>query len=104
MQANPRYFYSEYVNHMIRFFLSCPDSLTMDGHTKVDVLNWLSVQAVWAELSEEDRRMIRSLYETRQPYAEAVQRYSEQAGVKPNSVWQSVVRISNKIARQRGLI
>jgi hypothetical protein len=48
--------------------------------------------------------MIKELYSTRRPYNEAVAEYATTHNLKANTVWQSVVRISAKIARQRGLI
>jgi hypothetical protein len=104
IQANPRYFYSEYVNHMIRFYLSCPESISLSGHSQADLSNWLAVQAIYADLSDDDKQLVKELYGTRRPYSEAVNEYAAAHKLKVNSVWQTVVRISNKIARQRGLI
>ena len=53
-----RYCYTEYVNHMIRFYITCPDSLKMDGKKRVDVENWIVVQGVIHSLPDEEREKV----------------------------------------------
>ena len=39
-----RCYYTDYVNHAIRFYLSTPETLKMDGKKKADLLNWMAVR------------------------------------------------------------
>ena len=96
--------YGEYVNHMIRFFLTSPDGLTVAGHTQADVANWMSVQTVWAGLTEEEQALIRQMYTCNRRYEDTVQEYAHSRGVNPKSIWKRLTDITFQIARLRGLV
>lgn len=96
--------YSEYVNHMIRFFLKTTDGLTVDGHTQADVTNWLAVQAVWCELTADEQALIREMYTSNRRYEDTVQEYAHSRGVNPKSIWKRLTDITFQIARLRGLV
>ena len=53
-----RCYYTEYVNHMIRFYLTCPETLNMDGKRAADISNWLAVQSVMHHLSDESAQFV----------------------------------------------
>ena len=53
-----RCYYTDYVNHMVRFFLSTPDTLKLEDKRKPDVDNWLAVQDIWHRLPDEDKRVL----------------------------------------------
>lgn len=96
--------HTDYVNHMIRFYFSSPDSLQVAGHTAADVKNWLSVQAVLASLDDQTRDLIRELYTSGKPFEDTVREYANARGVSVGTVWGSYVRVTTAIARERGLI
>ena len=56
-----RCYYTDYVNHAIRFFLSTPETLKMDGKRRADIENWIAVQAVFHCLKDEDRAILVNL-------------------------------------------
>jgi len=100
-----RYYYTEYVNHMIRFFLTCPEQLRLDSVRKrADVDNWVSVQAVLHQLSDEDRKRIETVYKTNWNLVAAVNEYCKRTEEDERMVWTLLVKVSTAIARQRGLI
>ena len=96
--------YSEYVNHMIRFFLKTPDGLTVDGHTQADVTNWLAVQAVWCELTADEQALIREMYTSNRRYEDTVQEYADAHKISSKTIWKRLTDISFRIARKRGLV
>ena len=96
--------HTDYVNHMIRFYFSSPDSLQVAGHTAADVKNWLSVQAVMASLDDQTRELIRELYTSGKSFEDTVREYAGTHGVSVGTVWGTYVRVTTSIARERGLI
>ena len=99
-----RCYYTEYVNHMIRFYLTCPDSLMMDGKKRADVENWIAVQGVVHSLTEEDRDRVLAIYRTHFNLPKAVDMYCTETGAKANEVWMLLTRVAALIARRRGLV
>ena len=50
-----RCYYTEYVNHMIRFYITCPDKLMTGGKRGADIANWIAVQDTLHAMNEDDR-------------------------------------------------
>lgn len=103
-EKNSRRSYSDYVNHMIRFFLSTPEGLTVTGHTGADVNNWVAVQTIWSDLSAEEQALIRMLYTSGRPYEETVYGYATEHGLSVQTVWKIITNVTTRIAKVRGLI
>lgn len=99
-----RCYYTDYVNHMIRFFLSTPDKLDMEGKRKADLDNWLAVQAVWYKLPDENKQVLKTIFDLHHRVSEGVRMYCEQTGADEYRTWVLVTKTSAAIARRRGLI
>ena len=99
-----RCYYTDYVNHAVRFYLTTPDTLHMDGKRKADIDNWLAVQDVWRKLNENEKEVLETVYKLHFRLAEGVRMYCEKTGTDPVNVWFLVTKISAQIARRRGLI
>lgn len=99
-----RCYYSDYVNHMIRFFLSTPDTLQMAGKRKPDVDNWLAVQSVWHKLSEDDKSTLTDIYKAHYKLPEGVRIYCSRTGADPKKIWVLVTKVCSSIAKRRGLV
>lgn len=99
-----RCYYSDYINHAIRFYLSTPDTLKMEGKRKADIENWLAVQDVWHRLGAEDKQVLESVYKLHFHLSEGVRMHCEETGADPVKVWFLITRICSQIARKRGLI
>lgn len=99
-----RCFYSEYVNHMIRFFLTCPDGLITKGKRRADIENWIAVQGVLHGLPEDDRVRVVDVYRTHYNLPKAVDLYCQRTGAEQKDIWPLLVRVAGLIARHRGLI
>ena len=103
--ANNQRCYSEYVNHMVRFYLTSPESIRIDGHTAADINNWMAVQAVFADLNDSERSILTNIYSVRdRRIQDTIADYCRQFDLNPNAVWALLVRVTAKIARQRGLV
>lgn len=100
-----RCYYTEYVNHMIRFYLSCPDSVRVDAvKRRADVENWISVQAVLHLMPEADRVRLIDVFHTSWKLPVAVTEYCQKTGADETEVWKLITKTCSSIARQRGLI
>lgn len=99
-----RWYYTDYVNHMVRFYLTCPDGLKTDGKKRCDVENWVAVQAVLYRMQPEDREKLVQIYKTHYILPKAVETYCNETGEDANRVWAMIAKVSGMIARHRGLI
>lgn len=100
-----RCYYTDYVNHMIRFYLTTPDTLMTAGKRKADVLNWMSVQAVFHYLSDKDKQVLTDVFNTHYRInEETVKTYCKKTGADEQKVWVLITKTSAAIARRRGLV
>lgn len=99
-----RCYYTEYVNHMIRFYITCPDALPVAGKKRADKENWLAVQGVLQGMPDADRERLIEVYRTHYNLPKAVEEYCEKHNVPQNQVWVLLTKTSAQIARQRGLV
>ena len=99
-----RCYYTDFVNHMIRFYLSTPQTLQMEGKRKADIENWLAVQDVWRKLDTDDRLTIEMIYSLHYRVPEGVRMYCEKVGTDEKEIWILLTKTNAKIARRRGLV
>lgn len=99
-----RYYYTEYVNHMVRFYITCPETLRMEGKKRSDIENWLAVQGVFHYLPDVDREKVQEIYKLHYHLPKAVEMYCAETGEDANKVWVLLARVSAQIAKRRGLI
>lgn len=99
-----RCYYTEYVNHMIRFYITCPDSIKTDGKRRSDIENWIAVQGVLHCLSDENREKVLDIYKTHYNLPKAVEMYCEKNGEDKQQIWVLLTKVSAMIARRRGLV
>lgn len=97
--------YTQYVNHMVRFFLSREESLELDERTTgADAVNWAAVQGVFRELTDEQKKAIRFIFAKDCDIVEQVRHWAELNALELDDVWTMLYRFSKKIAKVRGLI
>ena len=97
--------YTQYVNHMVRFFLSREESLELDESTTgVDAVNWTAVQGVFRDLPDEHKKAIRFIFAKDTDIVEQVRHWAELNALELDDVWTMLYRFSKKIAKVRGLI
>ena len=99
-----RCYYTDYVNHAIRFYLSTPDSLDMTGKRKADMENWIAVQSVFHILKPEDRQVLTEVYKAHFRLPEGVRIYCEKTGEDEKRIWILVTKVVSAIAKRRGLV
>lgn len=102
-----RCYYSDYVNHAIRFYLSTPDALQMAGKHKADVLNWMAVQSVFYSLPQNDKEVLTAVYKRHFRLSEAMRLYcleNQLSDKEEEGLWTLIAKTGAAIAKRRGLI
>lgn len=99
-----RCYYTDYVNHAVRFYLTTPDTLMTEGKRKADILNWMAVQAVFHALRDDDRQVLTEVYRTHHRLTEGVRIYCDKTGTDEQKIWFMITKVSAAIARKRGLV
>ena len=100
-----RCYYTDYVNHAIRFYLTCPDVLNMNGKRKADILNWISVQAVFSSMKEDEKQVLIDVYNAHYRLPEGVRIYCQRNNIEDDhDLWVLITKVSSAIAKRRGLV
>ena len=99
-----RCYYTDYVNHMIRFYLSTPDTLQMEGKRKADIDNWIAVQDVWRKLNQRDKEVLEFIYRNYYRIPEGVRNYCIQNNADRYLTWKVITKTCSCIAKRRGLV
>ena len=99
-----RYYYTDYVNHMVRFYLTTPDKLDMDGKKKSDMENWMAVQSVFHFLKNEEKQVLTEIIKAHHRLSDGVRVYCEKTGADMDKIWIMIAKIYATIAKRRGLI
>ena len=103
-------YYTDYVNHMIRFYLSTPDGINLmqREYTNASITNWSAVQMVFHRLDPIEADLIRKVFDCGHYLPKAVDDYCKKNGINPDEgrddIWKVLTRVNAKIARVRGLI
>ena len=99
-----RCYYTDYVNHAIRFYLSTPEALRTEGKRKADIENWIAVQAVFHGLSNEQKQVLTEVFKMHYRLPEGVRMYCEKTNTDENKLWIMITKVSSAIAKRRGLV
>jgi len=102
-EIKTRCYYTDYVSHAIRFYLSTPETLHMEGKRKADIDNWLAVQDVWRKLRDDEKKVLETIYKTHK-VGEGVRKYCSETGADTLKIWTLVTKTCSAIAKRRGLI
>lgn len=97
-------FYTDYVNHAVRFFMTTPNSLQLAGHSPADLSNWVSVQTALSELTDEDQELVRSVVGAAEPTEVVVKRFANYCGRPVQELWTVLNGFTKRVAILRGLI
>ena len=103
-ELKTRCYYTDFVNHMIRFYLSTPETLHMEGKRKADIDNWIAVQDVWRKLGAEEKQVLETIFSLHHKIPEGVRMYCEKTGADKYKTWVLVTKTCSAIAKRRGLV
>ena len=99
-----RCYYTDYVNHAIRFYLTTPETLKLEGKRKADLENWVAVQSVFHSLSPDKRAIVEDVYKSCYRVPEGVKKYCQKSGTEEQKVWILITKTCAAIAKRRGLV
>lgn len=96
-------YYADYVNHMLRFYFR------YDSHggfrNEVDQKNYISVDRVIKRQSETDKIILEKIYRNKNPkLREVILSVGTELNLNINGIWNLINVITNKIAKERGLV
>lgn len=101
-----RCYYTDYVQHMIRFYLSTPDGIDLreKQYSSASITNWSAVQMVFHRLDPVDSDLVKKVFSLGHYLPKAVEDYCRLNNSDPDDVWKVITRVNAKIARVRGLV
>lgn len=99
-----RCYYTEYVNHMVRFYITCPDGISTSAKRRADIENWVAVQGVLHFLPDNERQLVMDVYKTHYNLPKAVDMYCTERQLNQDDVWIVLTKVAAKIAKARGLV
>ena len=97
-------YYSQYVNHMLRFYARYCDKNLKSFKKPADMKNWFTVKRVLDKLSEKDKNIIIEVYRRRDTLADNIYEVSKELGIDQNVIWTMLNKVTKKIAQERELI
>ena len=95
-----RTFYSEYVNHCLRFYARHEPSFYSDADKK----NWLACESALKDFSDNDREMLLTIYRGGDTIPNNVYQLAKSKGIKQDSIWKLIGELERKVAKRRGLL
>lgn len=95
-------YYTEYVNHILRFYVRHP-SMT-HFKTDADKLNHRAAKNVFRKLSDMDSIVIFDIFTRNDTLGDNVYKVAKLRKLKQDDIYTLITRVSNLIAKERGLI
>lgn len=104
-EKTSRNYYTDYVSHMIRFYISRPDGIQVREYSCAEVNNWHAVHAVFSDLDKEEAQLLTDVYRViAMPFSGAVSMCAYIHDMTENEVWKLIAHTNKRIAERRGLI
>lgn len=94
-------FYTDYVRHMARFYFRSNLGLRQNFKSDVDAANWKSCHNAAKDF---DKNILIRVYEPRDEIEENVKATAVFFNVSEKTLWDTVRRFEEMVARKRGLI
>lgn len=94
-------FYTDYVRHMARFYFRSNLGLRQNFKSDVDAANWKSCHNAAKDF---DKNILIGVYEPRNEIEENVKATAVFFNVSEKTLWDTVRRFEEMVARKRGLI
>lgn len=102
MKSTNRPYYTEYVNHILRFYVRHPK--TVRFRTNADKLNHRAAKKVFQRLSEPEVDILFDLYRRNDTMGDNVYEVAKTHRVSQVDIYTLITRVSNLIAKERVLI
>lgn len=96
-----RAFYSDYVNHCLRFYARHQNPRFKSA---ADKNNWTACDNALKGFSDSDREILLTVYREGDTLADNVYQISKARNIKQDTVWKLVNELERKVAKRRGLL
>ncbi len=94
-------FYSEYVNHCLRFYARHPHP---KFRSSADKENWKACEEAFKTFNDRDRSMLLRVYREGDTIPDNVYQTAKQEHIKQDVIWDLINQLEKKVAKRRGLI
>lgn len=94
-------FYSEYVQHCMRFYTRHPNP---KYRTEADKKNWVACDIALKSFDTDEQNVLLTIYSGNDTIPDNVYELSKERNLKQDYVWKLINELERKVARRRGLI
>ena len=96
-----RAFYSDYVNHCLRFYARHSRPIF---HSEADKKNWNACESALKSFSDSDRDILLTIYIEGDTIPDNVYQMAKNKGIKQDTIWKLIGEPERKVAKRRDLI
>lgn len=96
-----RSFYSEYVNHCLRFYARHQKP---KFHSAADKNNWQACDNALKGFTDSERELLLSIYREGDTIADNIYQVAKANDMKQDKIWKLVNELERKVAKRRGLL
>lgn len=96
-----RTFYSEYVQHCMRFYARHPHP---KFRSDADKQNWNACESAIKDFTDKERDILMTVYREGDTIPDNVYKVSIDRNMKQDSIWKLIIELERKIAKRRNLI
>ena len=94
-------FYSEYVNHCLRFYARHSRPIF---HSEADKKNWNACKSALKSFSDSDRDILLTIYIEGDTIPDNVYQMAKNKGIKQDTIWKLIDELERKVAKRRALL
>lgn len=94
-------FYSEYVNHCLRFYARHSRPIF---HSEADKKNWNACESALKSFSDSDRDILLTIYIEGDTIPDNVYQMAKNKGIKQDTIWKLIDELERKVAKRRALL
>lgn len=96
-----RAFYSQYVNHCLRFYARHPKP---KFHSEADKNNWYACDNALKGFADSERDILLTIYSEGDTIPDNVYQMAKAKNLKQEYLWKLVNELERKVAKRRGLL
>ena len=96
-----RAFYSDYVNHCLRFYARHSRPIF---HSEADKKNWNACESALKSFSDSDRDILLTIYIEGDTIPDNVYQMAKNKGIKQDTIWKLIDELERKVAKRRALL
>jgi len=96
-----RAFYSEYVNHCLRFYARHSNP---KFKSEADKKNWNASKEVISTFADKEQEILLAIYTDSETVPNKVNQLAAENGVKTDTIWKLINDLERKVAKKRGLL